>query len=430
MTRSLITFNLCILILTLASASQVVFAGPIEDQLQAAKEEYEKVVDEARGDLITALEAEVKRVAETGNLDATLALKKDLEEFKVSGKLPSSSRVKTPVSSYRSTMDKARKKLIESHRNAVADYTKALDLDKAQSIKQQLQQLEAGDSRTALPDESGIPAGADTIPAIRQFLEAKRAAQSALLQQRERVTLVLEQRIGELEQKNNSAEAASKLKALRSARDQFDSYGTIPDLAEVQNVVRQTRSSVDAATTKADKAAERAIEVAKTRKSEELASWLTSQRASLGVFFDWRSEKGHVTYEHIQPNFSRAGYAPYIDAPPTRLLDGELKEGSGRVGWQGVKPNLIQFTFDHDVHPKFIRMYFVGNESNGETNIPKSVTIYDAVDPKARRKLGALNTDKKTSMWLEVPLSGNSRTFVLDIEKTPVWTLLAEVEFK
>ena len=430
MTRSLISFNLCILIFTLLCASQGLLAGPIEDELQAAKEEYGNVINEARGGLIAALEAEVKRVAETGNLDATLALKKELEEFKASGKLPSSSRVKTAVSSYRSTMDKARKKLIESHRNAVAEYTKALDLDKAQSIKQQLQQLEAGDSKTGLPDESGIPSGADTIPAIRQFLEAKRAAQSAILQQRERVAVVLEQRIAELEQKSDSAEAASKLKVLRAAKDQLDSYGTIPDLAEVQNVVRQTRSSVEAATTKADKAAERAIEVAKTRKSEELVSWVTSQRVALGIFFDWRIEKSHVKYEHIQANFSRASYAPYIDAPPTRLLDGELMEGSGRVGWQGVKPNLIQFTFDHDVHPKFIRMYFVGNESNGEINVPRSVTIYDAADTKTRKKLGGLTTDKKTSTWLEIPLSGTGRTFVLDIEKTPVWTLLAEVEFK
>lgn len=410
------------------AASSPLLAETTEEKLEVARAEYEATIATARETLIVGLEAEVRRVAETGNLDTTLAAKKELQDFQSTGKLPSSSRVKPIVSTYRSTIDKGRRKLIELHKLAVVEYTKGLDLEKAQAVKLRIQELELP-SPTVVSEDSSIPAGADAIPAVRQFLDARRAAEAAANEQRERVGQVIDQRLETLNAKPDGAEA-SRIEALRSAKEKLETEGVVPDLPEVQAVVRSTRSAVDATNKKADKAAERAIEVAKSRKSEELLTWLEAQRAHLGVTFSWTFEKNHVNYVHIEPTFSRVSYAPYVDEPPTRLLDNELKLKSGMVGWQNVKPNLIKFTFDHDVQPKFVRLYFIGSEGDQEITIPKSITVYDLIEPKTRRKLGGITNTITKSTWLEIPISGRGRMFIIDIEKTPAWTMLAEVDFK
>jgi hypothetical protein len=429
MQRPLATSLAAILMALFAIASNSpLLAETTDEKLEVARVEYKTTVVTAREALILALEAEVRRVAETGNLDTTLSAKKELQDFRDAGKLPSSSRAKSAVTTYRSTVEKGRKKLIDLHKSAIVEYTKGLDLEKAQAIKQQIQELESPSS-TGMVEDSSMPAGADTIPAIRQFLDAKRAAEAAATEQRERVGQVIDQRLEALESKSNASEA-SRIEALRSAKAKLEAEGVVPDLSEVQAVVRSTRPTVDAANKKADKAAERAIEVAKSRKSEELVAWLEAQRATLGITFIWAFEKDHVKYVHIEPNFSRAGYAPYIDEPPTRLLDAELKLKSGMVGWQNVKPNLIKFTFDHDVQPKFVRLHFLGSDVDPEMIVPKSIAVYDSLEPKTRRKLGGITNNVATSTWLEVPVSGRGRLFVVDIEKTSAWTMLAEVEFK
>lgn len=288
------------LLMTLATLSTVnlqsLYAGQIEDKLEAAKVKYDDAVSDARVVLTTALEAEVKRAAGTGKLESTLTARKELQEFQESDKLPRSTQTKSALADFRAAEVRARNQLIDAHKTAIAEYTKGLDLEQAQATKLQMQQLESG---------KGL---ARTV-------------------------------------------------------------------------------------------------------------------------FNWSAAKRHVKYEHIAPNFSRASYAPYIDEPATRLLDREMK-ASGIVGWQNVKPNLIQFTFDKPVAPKFIRMHFFGSEGDREVGAPKSVAIYDSADPKTQHKLGEIMNDKKTTAWLEVPLSRPSRTFVVDIERTGVWTLLAEVEFK
>lgn len=413
---------------TIAFGSAV-YADTTEDQLQVARTEHEKAVAVAREALIVVLEAEVKRMAGTGNLDTALVAKKELEEFQETSKLPGSLRAKQAVTTYRSAIDKARKKLIDSYKLAIVDYTKALDLEKAQAVKKQMQQLESASS-TGSTEESSLPAGADTIPAIRQFLDARRAVEAAVTEQRERVGQVIDQRLEALETKSNVTEAAARIAVLRSAKEKLESEGVVPDLPEVQAVVRSTRQTVEALNKKADKAAERAIDIAKSRKSEDLVTWLEAQRSALGITFYWAYEKEHVKYVHVEPNFSRAAFAPYIDEPPTRLLDAEMKMNSGLVGWHSVKPNLIKFTFDHDVQPKVIRLYFNGSENDGEVNVPKSISVYDSIEPSTRRLVGGTINSITKSTWLEVPVSGRGRVFVLEIEKTPVWTVLAEVEFK
>jgi chemotaxis protein histidine kinase CheA len=407
-------------------------AGPIEDQLEAAKAEHDKLVSDARQTLITAFDVEVKRVASTGKLDATLAAKKELQDFQDSAKLSKNSRSKPAIAAYRAVVERAKKKLIESNKTAITEYTKALDLENAQLIKQQLKQLELGEQAQSSESEndSGMPADAESIPTVRQFVDLKRAAAEAVANQGKQIAEALDQRLNILDAKPATSETTAKIEALRVAREKFNADGIFPDLADVQTIVRQTRTVVDAANGKAEKAADRAIAAAKSRKADELVAWLEVQRGKIGSTLDWPAVKGHVQYEHFEPNFSRASYAPYIDTPPTRLLDGEINAAAGLVGWQGVKPNLIMFTFDRVVRPKAIRMYFLGSEKDGEVNVPKSIVIYDSIDPKTRRKLGSLTNATKTSGWLEVPLSAPGRTFVLDIEKTSVWTILAEVEFK
>jgi hypothetical protein len=217
---------------------------------------------------------------------------------------------------------------------------------------------------------------------------------------------------------------------LQDARAKLDSDGTLPDIPEVQPLLYQMRSAVESSANKADKALERSIATAKLKKSDAAVAWLEWQRFSTSGRFDWAEAKKHIKYEHVAPTFSRSGFAPYIDEPPTRLFDGELKARTGLVGWQHVKPNLVRFTFDRKMQPKLMRLRFIGLDVDREVNVPKTIVVYDSSDVKTQQKLGEISSEEKDSTWLEVPLTAGSRSFVLDIQQTPIWTLLAEVEFR
>lgn len=406
-------------------------AEPIEDQLESARAEYAKVIAGARKSLTSAMEAEVVRTAEKGDLDATLAAKKELESFQESAKLPTNTRTKSAVTTYKNAREKGRKKLIEAHKLAIAAYTKALELEKAQEIKSQLQKLESGAEPGQLGGsntDDGMPAGAQEMPTVRQFLEAKRAAEATAAEYRKKIVDALDQRLNAI--KPNSPDAAARTEVLKEARANLDADGKLPDIPDLQPLIRQMKSAVETSAKMAEKAVERSMAIAKSKKSEDVVAWLEWQRFNVSGTCDWAAAKKHIKYEHIEPTFSRAGFAPYIDEPPTRLFDAEMKVRTGLVGWQGVKPNLVRFTFDREMQPRVIRLRFVGSEEDGEVNVPKSVVVYDSADPKMRHKLGEVSTEEKHSTWLEVPLTTRSRNFVVDIQQTPVWTLLAEVEFR
>jgi hypothetical protein len=146
--------------------------------------------------------------------------------------------------------------------------------------------------------------------------------------------------------------------------------------------------------------------------------------------FDWQRQRAAIRYEHDRPTYSRAGYAPYIDEPPTRLLDGLTDSSRNQVGWQYAKPNLIRFTFPAAVRPAVIRLWFRGNEKDREVNVPRRIYIYDGLDPATRRELGHVVDLPNRTGWVEVPLSGASDTFVIDLQQHRNWTVLGEVEFR
>jgi hypothetical protein len=107
---------------------------PIRDALEKAKATYTETIDKARVDLRSAFDSQVQEVAKTGNLEHVKSLLAEKKSFDDDGKLPTSQPMKQAVADYQATMDKAHKTLATAYETAVSDYTKKLQIDRADSV--------------------------------------------------------------------------------------------------------------------------------------------------------------------------------------------------------------------------------------------------------------------------------------------------------
>ncbi len=145
--------------------------------------------------------------------------------------------------------------------------------------------------------------------------------------------------------------------------------------------------------------------------------------------FDWEKMKTKCSYEYAKKNYSTASYAPYIDDKSTRLFDGELTEKKGMVGWQGAHPSPIIFTFEEVVKPRMIRINFKGTDWFGECRVP-IVTVFTQATGDNRKPLAEFRPQTQESGWIDIPLKGTSREWVVEFDKGYPWVVIAEVEFR
>lgn len=110
-------------------------ADAVNAQLRKAKVAYEEAVEKANSTMAEVFAEKVKEVAATGNLVAVKKLMAESEAFEAEGKLPSSRDMKAAVSKYQLAIKNAREAMDVAYDTAVRQYTKDLNVNKADFTK-------------------------------------------------------------------------------------------------------------------------------------------------------------------------------------------------------------------------------------------------------------------------------------------------------
>lgn len=110
-------------------------ADEIGDRLTAAKAERSKSIESESATLRAVFDDAVKTMAATGNLNDTKDLIAQKEAYQSAGTLPSASTLKAGVEKYIVGRRAASAKLVRAYREAVSEYTKKLEIDKATAVQ-------------------------------------------------------------------------------------------------------------------------------------------------------------------------------------------------------------------------------------------------------------------------------------------------------
>jgi hypothetical protein len=111
----------------------------IGDTLENAKSIYSDTVSKAKEDLLAAFDFAVQDVAKTGNLDGVKAILAEKKAFEAEDKLPTSQLLKKAAVDFKTSNDKARKTMTAAYDAAISSYTKALQIEKADAVKDELE---------------------------------------------------------------------------------------------------------------------------------------------------------------------------------------------------------------------------------------------------------------------------------------------------
>ena len=112
---------------------------PIFVKVESAKDTFHKEMDSAKNILIESLKAQIKKSAETGNLELVQKLIMQKREFEVyPDKLPQAEEFRLFVDAYQNKIQDAKADLVKTYKDSVIQYTKKLDIEKAESVKREL----------------------------------------------------------------------------------------------------------------------------------------------------------------------------------------------------------------------------------------------------------------------------------------------------
>ena len=106
----------------------------VHDVLEKAKANYATETETANKEFLAAFDSKVQEIAKTGNLDGVKSVSADKKSFETDGKLPNSQTMKKATADYQLANEKARKAMMAAYETAVSDYTKALQIEKAEAI--------------------------------------------------------------------------------------------------------------------------------------------------------------------------------------------------------------------------------------------------------------------------------------------------------
>ena len=107
----------------------------IRAALEKTKAEYHSKTEKAGTIFIGKLDERIKTVAESGNLDGVLELRADKKAFETDGTAPKSKLMKTAYGDYQDAVKAARKTMSEAYELAIKEYTKKLDTDLAEEVR-------------------------------------------------------------------------------------------------------------------------------------------------------------------------------------------------------------------------------------------------------------------------------------------------------
>lgn len=136
-------------------------AADLESKLQDAREQYRDANQAARVTLIAAIDVKIKEIASSGKLEAVQELLAQRKAFEEQGVVPASGHLKAAVNEHNRMINAARAAMVRALEDAIKDYTKGLQFEKAVAIKAELQQLgrdEHVDALSALR-KAALPVG-------------------------------------------------------------------------------------------------------------------------------------------------------------------------------------------------------------------------------------------------------------------------------
>ncbi|GIW92841.1 MAG: hypothetical protein KatS3mg110_0882 [Pirellulaceae bacterium] len=111
---------------------------PVQAELDKAKASYESAIETSESKLLDAFDTKIAAVAATGSLAGVRLLLAEKDAFLKEGKVPLSPTMREAVSEYYREVRKARDALELAYGKAIREYTKSLQIEKADSIESEL----------------------------------------------------------------------------------------------------------------------------------------------------------------------------------------------------------------------------------------------------------------------------------------------------
>ncbi len=244
------------------------------EQLDRAKQLYVAVMEDARKELLVALEGHVKKVAETGDLDAVrqvLAAKESLEK---NGNVPLDSPVLAPVlGPYQMVHAKAAESLVKSYEAAIRELTRQLKIEEATALQAEMKAFQRGE----LTIKSREPQQQQPLDPIQErLLQAKQEYEQAVGGATTVAIGRMEDRLKELQRQGNTV-AADKVKAeLQQWGNNL--VGAESDDSGLRSALAAFNREVTAAERRLNLAYAQAISQAKRERKTELAEALELDR--------------------------------------------------------------------------------------------------------------------------------------------------------
>ncbi len=257
------------------------FAAPAraQDEIEAAlarlgqaKLVYVAVVDEAKKELLVALEKHVKDVAASGDLDGVRTVIAAKENLERNGTIPDSPILEKVTEPFLAIQSKAAEALVKSYEATIREYTKALKIDQATALQKEMRAFQAGEFVVTIPK----PEVKGPVDPIMARLDESKAEFGQAVKSAVTVALGrLDDRARELERLGNSAAAAQ----LRNTAAELAKNSTAEsdDSAAKQALVVCARD-ITAAEKRLMLAYTQAISQAKRERKTELAEEIELDR--------------------------------------------------------------------------------------------------------------------------------------------------------
>lgn len=133
------------LVVCVAAMSRVHADDRDLEALENAKITFQESTAKAKTDLESAIEAMINEKAKAGSLDAVLQLRSAKDEFQSAGTVPSSPLMRSAASNYARSIRTARTQLELAYQKAIVEHTRELAIDKAESLRAELQAFSSGE---------------------------------------------------------------------------------------------------------------------------------------------------------------------------------------------------------------------------------------------------------------------------------------------
>jgi hypothetical protein len=144
-------------------------------EFDKSKTVHDEAIEKANKDFIAGFDSKIQEVAATGSLDGVKAIQAEKKQYEVDGKMPTSAAMKKLLIGYQTGIDNARKRMTAAYETAVSQYTKALQIDKAESINSEFEAFK----KSSAVNANGKAANVDDAKTTERVAQIRIPATSA-----------------------------------------------------------------------------------------------------------------------------------------------------------------------------------------------------------------------------------------------------------